>query len=108
MDGNYDGRAYLSKQIDDAVEGHLTDELLGMLVKQAYQLRYLSGDTERLNQLVQNEVHAFTKKLIGEWLKEHEDELWAAVEERMSDTHLKPMAEAVIDEFIADVSKARR
>lgn len=98
-------RKYLAAQIDKAVEDHLTDELLGMLVRQAYSIRYFDGTTKRLVDMIDQMVDRYTRKLIIEWIKEHEDELYAGVEEQLEKVHLPKLGAAIVDEFMEEHSK---
>ncbi|MFP5327751.1 MAG: hypothetical protein ACLGHT_09755 [Acidimicrobiia bacterium] len=98
-------RRTLSEQIDKAVEGHLTDELLGRLVKQALQLRYYGAEDDRLVRTINEMVDRYTRKLIIDWIKDHEDELYDGVEEQLEKVHLPKLGAAIVDEFMKEHSQ---
>lgn len=101
-------RARLSAQIDAAVEGHATDELLGRLVKQALSLRYFGSDHDRLTGLINEAVAKKVKAMIADFLDEHDDPIWEAVKKRLEEAHVADIATAITDEFMDDMRKGKR
>ena len=98
-------RRALSERIDEAVKSHLSDELLGELVKHTFGLRYLGASEDRLKVMIEQMVDRYTRKLIVEWIREHEDGLYEGVNERLQKVHLPKLGEAIVDEFMAEHSK---
>lgn len=99
-------RKHLAAEIDRLVGEHLNDELLGTLVRQALSLRYYDSAHDRLNGVIFDEVQRHTRWLIGEWLREHQLELFEGVVARLNEAHLAPMAAVITDDFIGDLLKA--
>ena len=100
-------RQRLSAAIDELVEGEMTDELLGRLVKQALGLRYFDATHERLNDLILRALDARMRQLIADYIKEWDDTLWEAVKTRLEDVHLGALGVAITDSFMDDLAKGK-
>lgn len=100
--------ARMRAQINECVADRNTDELFGMVVSQVVERRYFGGDTSRLEAIVAEAVSKRIQQLIADWISENDDNLWAAVLDRLEDVHVKDLASAITDEFMEDLRKGKR